>query len=88
MLSLTGKTGNGGGFILNLLIGGTIVTRNGKTGLVRVLVAAKLKYLKILVPRLPHNTSNVNIENSGKSKQLHYVYDQLFHFIVLILICF
>ena len=45
-------------------------------------------------PRLPQNTSNVNIESTGKSEQLYYLCDQLLgaliylHFIVLILICF
>ena len=36
-----------------------------------VLFAAELELPKILVPRLPQNTSNVNIECEGKSKQLH-----------------
>ena len=35
----------------------------------RVLFAAELKFPKILVPRLPQNTSNVNIESAGKSKK-------------------
>ena len=38
--------------------------------LVRVLFADELEFPKILVPRLPQNTSNVNIESIGKSKQL------------------
>ena len=29
------------------------------------------------VPRLPQNTSNVNIESTRKSKQLYYLCDQL-----------
>ena len=33
----------------------------------RVLFAAELEFPKILVPRLPQNTSNVNIEYAGKS---------------------
>ena len=37
----------------------------------RVLFAAEPKFPKILVPRLPQNTSNVNIECAGKSKQLY-----------------
>ena len=37
-------------------------------GLVQVLFAAEPGFLKILVPRLPQNTSNVNIEGTGKSK--------------------
>ena len=32
--------------------------------LVRVLFAAELKFPKILVPMLPYNTSNVNIEST------------------------
>ena len=32
-----------------------------------VLFAAELKFPKILVPRLPQHTSNVNIEYTGKS---------------------
>ena len=34
----------------------------------RVLLAAKLEFPKILVPRLPQHTSNVNIECAGKSE--------------------
>ena len=33
----------------------------------RVLFAAELEFPKIIVPRLPQNTSNVNIEYAGKS---------------------
>ena len=44
---------------------------------VRVLFAVELKFPKILVPRIPQNTSNVNIESNGKSKQLYYLCDQL-----------
>ena len=44
---------------------------------VRVLFAAELKFPKVLVPRLPQNTSKVNIESNGKSKQLCYLCDQL-----------
>ena len=49
---------------------------------------------KILVPRLPQNSTNINIECAGKSKQLYSLCDQLLraliylHFIILILICF
>ena len=32
----------------------------------RILFTAKLDFLKILVPRLPQNSSNVNIECAGK----------------------
>ena len=34
----------------------------------RVLLAAELEFPKILVPRLPQHTSNVNIECVGRSK--------------------
>ena len=60
----------------------------------RVLFAAELELPKILVPRLPQNASNINIECAGKSKQLYSLCNQplvaliYFHFIVLILICF
>ena len=52
----------------------------------RVLFAAELEFPKILVPRLPQHTSNVNIECAGKSewsKQLHSLYLTSFleHFI-------
>ena len=58
---------------------------------------SELEFSKMLVPRLPQNLSNVNIECAGKSKQRYSIYslrDQLLgamiyvHFIVLILICF
>ena len=67
---------------------------NLEGSLARVLFAAELEFPKTLVPRLPQNTSNVNIESSEKSKQLYYLCDQLIgaliylHFIVLMLICF
>ena len=60
----------------------------------RVLSAAELEFPKILVPRLPQNSSNVNIECAGKSKQLSSFCDQLFgaliylQFVILIFICF
>ena len=60
----------------------------------RVLFAAELDFPKILVPRLPKNSSIVNIKCAGKSKQLYSLCDQLIlaliylHFIILILICF
>ena len=56
-----------------------------------ILFAAELEFPKILVPRLPRNTSNVNIECAGKSKQPYYLCDQLlgaqiyFNFIILML---
>ena len=34
----------------------------------RVLFVAELEFLKILIPRLPQHTSNVNIECAGKSE--------------------
>ena len=43
----------------------------------RVLFAAELEFPKILVPRLPHHTSNVNNECAGKpewSKQQYSLY--------------
>ena len=60
----------------------------------RVLFAAELEFPKILVPRLPYYSSNVNTECAGKSKQLYSFCGQLLgaliylHFIILILICF
>ena len=47
----------------------------------RVLFAVELAFPKILVPRLPQHTSNVNIEYAGKSewsKQLNYLYGNSF----------
>ena len=46
-------------------------------GLDRVLFVAELEFWKILVPRLPQNSSNVNIECVRKSKQLYSLCDQL-----------
>ena len=43
----------------------------------RVLFAAELDFPKILVPRLPQNSSNVSIECAVKSKQLYSLCDQL-----------
>ena len=43
----------------------------------RVLLAAKLEFPKILVPRLSQHTSDVNVECTGKSewsKQLYSLY--------------
>ena len=45
--------------------------------LVRILIAAELEFPKIIVPRLPQHTSNVNIESTKKSKQMYYLCDQL-----------
>ena len=43
----------------------------------RVLFAAEFEFPKILLPRLPQNSSNVNIEYAEKSKQLYSLCDQL-----------
>ena len=57
----------------------------------RVLFASKLEFSKILVPRLPQNTSNLNNECAGKLKRLYSLCEQLLvsqiylYFIVLIL---
>ena len=40
-------------------------------GLDRILFPAELDFPKILVPRLPQNSSNVNTEYARKSKQLY-----------------
>ena len=54
-----------------------------------VLFYAEFEFPKIQVPTIPHNSSNVNIECAGKSKQLHSLSDQLlgsliyFYFIFL-----
>ena len=61
-----------------------------------VLFVAELEFAKILVPRLPQNTSNVNIVcvRKSKQKQLYSLCDQLLgaliclNFIILSLICF
>ena len=63
-------------------------------GLNRVLFAPEFEFPKILVPRLPQNSSDVNIEYAVKSKQLYSLYHQLLgalidlNLIILILICF
>ena len=60
----------------------------------RVLFAAEPDFPKILVLRPPQNTSNVNIEWAGKSKNVYSLCDQLLasliylNFIILILTCF
>ena len=40
----------------------------------RVLFAAELEFPKILVFKLPQNSSNVNIECSGRSKHLYSIF--------------
>ena len=65
-----------------------------KGSLNRVLFEAQLEFRKILVPRLPQNSSNVNIESVGKLRQLYSLCDKLLgaliylHFIIVILIYF
>ena len=60
----------------------------------RVLFTTEIELQKIIVPRLPQNSSNINIECTGKSKQQYSLYEQLLgaviylRFIILILICF
>ena len=58
-----------------------IVIRNGKILLKVVWFEYYLlmnedtsEFSKIIVPRLPQNTSNVNIESTGKLKQLYYLF--------------
>ena len=59
-----------------------------------VLFAAELEFPKIIFPKLPHNSSNVNTKCARKLKQLYSLCDQLLgaliylHFIILVLICF
>ena len=45
--------------------------------LVRVLFVAELKFLKILVPKVPQNSSNLHTECGEKSKELYSLCDQL-----------
>ena len=62
--------------------------------LVRVLFAAELEFPKILIPRLPQNTSAVNIKVPENQNSCNYLCDQLLkaliylHFVVLTLISF
>ena len=52
-------------------------TKSLEVSLNRVLFAAELEFPKMLVPRLPQHTSDVNNECAGKSvwsKQLYYVH--------------
>ena len=44
----------------------------------RVLFATELEIPKILGPRLPQHTSNINMECAGKSKQLYSLCHRLF----------
>ena len=50
-----------------------------------VLFTAEPQFPKILVPRQPQNTSNVNIECAGKSKQLYSLCDQLLGALIIYL---
>ena len=50
----------------------------------QVLFATESEFLKILVPRLPQNTLNVNIDCARKSKQVYSLCDQLLG----VLVCF
>ena len=65
-----------------------------KGSLDRVLFVTTREFPNILVPRLPQNISDGNIECVGKSKQLYSLRDQLLgaiiylNLIILILICF
>ena len=56
----------------------------------RVLFAAELEFPKILVPRLPQHTLNVNTDYAGISEWSKQLLGALIHhnFIFLILICF
>ena len=38
-----------------------------------ILFAVKLEFPKILLPRLPQNTSSLNIDCAGKSKQRYFL---------------
>ena len=59
-----------------------------------VLSVTELEFPEILAPRLTQNTSNINTECGGKSKQLYSLCDLVLGaliyltFIILILICF
>ena len=48
-----------------------------KGSLIPVLFAAETEFPKILVPRLPQNSSNVKIKCAGKSRQLYSLCDPL-----------
>ena len=63
-----------------------IVIRNGKflEGNLDRVFAATLEFPKILVPRLPQHTSNINIEWAGKSKHLYSLCDQLLGALILL----
>ena len=39
-----------------------------------VLFAAEFEFSKIYIPRLPQNSSNVNTEYAGKSKQMYLLW--------------
>ena len=54
----------------------------------RILFTVKLEFPKILAPRLPQDSSNVNIECAGISNVNIECAGIYLHFIILILICF
>ena len=74
--------------ILQVKIGAALVSLD------RVLFAAELEFPKKLVPRLPQNSSNANVECAEKLKQQYSLCDQLLgaliylHFIIRTLISF
>ena len=53
-----------------------------------VLFAAELEFPKILVPRLPQNTSNVNTECTEKSKELYFLCDHLLVVLIYFILLF
>ena len=63
----------------NIYITLATAIRNGKIvwKIVWIEYLFELDFPKILVPRLPPNASNVNIECDGKSKQLYSLCDKL-----------
>ena len=77
-----------------LLVRGSYHSHKKRKDSLELFVTEHWTFPKILVPKLPHNASNVNIEGTRKGKQLYYLCGQLpgaiiyLHFIVLILICF
>ena len=52
-----------------------------------VLFATEPEFIKILVPRLPKNTSDINVECAGKSKQLYSLCYQHWSTVVSSLCC-
>ena len=56
------------GSFVNMFISQSSETDSLEGSVDRVLFAAELEFSKILVPRLPQHTSNVNIDCDGKSE--------------------